>query len=240
MIDRLQGSPYARSEMSRRAGWRVAVGALLALVCHVGASRADVYVVRDENGSIVLTNVPAGSETATTERVLSEAQRRAELAIAPAPPDDFLPWAGAVTPHPDDGRYDEIIRDASDRHDVEFALVKSVIRAESSFDPFAVSSKGAQGLMQLMPGTARMHGVREAFRPRDNVDGGVQHLRMLLDRYGGNLPLTLAAYNAGSGRVEAAGGIPNITETRDYVFKVLRFRKQYLEAEGDDVRQARR
>jgi soluble lytic murein transglycosylase-like protein len=196
-------------------------------------------MVRDENGSIVLTNVPAETETATTERVLSEAQRRAELAVVPAPADDLFPWA-SVTPHPDDGRYDEIIREVSDRHAVEFALVKAVIRAESSFDPFAVSSKGAQGLMQLMPGTARMHGVREAFRPRDNIDGGVQHLRMLLDRYGGNLPLTLAAYNAGSGRVEAAGGVPDITETREYVVKVLRFRKQYLAAEDSDVRQARR
>jgi soluble lytic murein transglycosylase-like protein len=196
-------------------------------------------MVRDENGSIVLTNVPAETETGTTERVLSEAQRRAELAVVAAPAEELFPWA-SVTPHPDDGRYDEIIREASDRHDVEFALVKAVIRAESGFDPFAVSSKGAQGLMQLMPGTARMHGVRESFRPRDNVDGGVQHLRMLLDRYGGNLPLTLAAYNAGSGRVEAAGGVPDITETREYVVKVLRFRKQYLGAEDDDVRQARR
>ena len=75
---------------------------------------------------------------------------------------------------------------------------------------------------------------------RDNVDGGARHLRMLLDRYGGNLPLTLAAYNAGQGRVEAAGGVPDITETREYVFKVLRYRKQYLESEGGGVLQARR
>jgi soluble lytic murein transglycosylase-like protein len=195
-------------------------------------------MVRGEDGAIVLTNVPAETEASTTERVLAEVRQPAEIAVTTAiGPDD---WEPSFAPQPDDGRYDDLIRDAADRHGVEFALVKSVIRAESGFDPFAISRKGAQGLMQLMPGTARMHGVREAFRPHDNIDGGVRHLRMLLDRYGGNLPLTLAAYNAGSGRVEAAGGIPNITETRDYVFKVLRYRKHYLEVDGGHVLQARR
>jgi soluble lytic murein transglycosylase-like protein len=207
----------------------------VALLCQ-SAVRADVYVVRDASGAIVLTNVPAETADSTTERVFAETQRRADFEVAPA----SYAWEASFTPAPDDGRYDELIREVADRHDLEFALVKAVVRAESGFDPFAISRKGAQGLMQLMPATARMHGVRESFRPRDNIDGGVRHLRMLLDRYGGNLPLTLAAYNAGSGRVEAAGGIPDITETREYVFKVLRYRKQYLEEEGAGVLQARR
>jgi soluble lytic murein transglycosylase-like protein len=210
---------------------------LLTLVCRVGLLHADVYVVRDPSGAIVLTNVPAESESSTTERVYQEAQPRAEVQVAPA--SDSYAWEASFTPARDDGRYDAVIREVADRHGLEFALVKAVVRAESGFDPFAISRKGAQGLMQLMPATARMHGVRESFRPRDNIDGGVRHLRMLLDRYGGNLPLTLAAYNAGSGRVEAAGGVPDITETREYVFKVLRYRKQYLE-EGGGVLQARR
>jgi len=197
-----------------------------------------VYVVRDPSGAIVLTNVPAATEASTTERVFAEAERRAEVAIAAA--SDAYGWAPSFAPTRDDGRYDDLIRDVADRRGLEFALVKAVMRAESGFDPFAISRKGAQGLMQLMPATARMHGVRESFRPRDNIEGGARHLRMLLDRYGGNLPLALAAYNAGSGRVEAAGGVPNITETREYVFKVLRYRKQYLEAEGGGVLQARR
>jgi hypothetical protein len=226
------------STMSRRVGWRAGVGALVALVCHASTGLADVYMVRNPDGAIVLTNVPVETETSTTERVLAEEQRRAEFAVTS--PRDQTDWEPALAPRPDDGRYDELIRETADRHGVEFALVKGVIRAESAFDPFAISRVGAQGLMQLMPATARMHGVRESFRPRDNIEGGVRHLRMLLDRYGGNLPLTLAAYNAGSGRVEAAGGVPEITETRDYVFKVLRFRKQYLEADGGHVLQARR
>jgi soluble lytic murein transglycosylase-like protein len=224
--------------MSCRVGWRAGVGALVALACQGAPVRADVYVVRDPNGAIVLTNVPAETEASTTERVFAEQPRRAEVAVTTEL--DPYAWEPSLAPRPDDGRYDEVIRESAARHDVEFALVKAVIRAESAFDPFAISQKGAQGLMQLMPATARMHGVRESFRPRDNIGGGVRHLRMLMDRYGGNLPLTLAAYNAGSGRVERAGGVPDITETREYVFKVLRFRKQYLEAEGGGVLQARR
>jgi len=208
------------------------------LACQVGASRADVYVVRDASGAIVLTNVPAATEASTTERVFAEVEQRAEVALATV--SHAYGWAPSFTPTRDDGRYDDLIQDVADRYGLEFALVKAVMRAESGFDPFAISRKGAQGLMQLMPATARMHGVREWFRPRDNIDGGARHLRMLLDRYGGNLPLTLAAYNAGSGRVEAAGGVPDITETREYVFKVLHYRKQYLEAEGGGVLQARR
>ncbi|HWP66464.1 MAG TPA: lytic transglycosylase domain-containing protein [Candidatus Limnocylindria bacterium] len=207
------------------------------LMAPAGPSHADVYVVRDPSGTIVLTNVPAASETATTERVYADTPGAAAVAVGTVP---AAYWGPSFTPVPDDGRYDELIREVADRHGLEFALVKAIVRAESGFDPFAVSRKGARGLMQLMPATARMHGVRESFRPRDNVDGGARHLRQLLDRYGGNLPLALAAYNAGEARVEAARGIPNIRETRAYVFKVLRYRKRYLEAEGGGVLQARR
>ena len=225
--------------MTRRAGWRAGVvGAVLTLMCHAGTLRADVYVIRDASGAMVLTNVPAATEAATTERVYADgAQDDVGLSRAPS---RLTYWGPRFAPAPDDGRYDDLIRDVADRHSLEFALVKAVVRAESGFDPFAISRKGAQGLMQLMPATARMHGVQQSFRPRDNVDGGARHLRMLLDRYGGNIPLALAAYNAGAARVEAAGGVPDITETRDYVFKVLRYRRQYLEAEGGGVLQARR
>jgi soluble lytic murein transglycosylase len=105
--------------------------------------------------------------------------------------------------------------------------VKAVIKAESAFDRLAVSPKGALGLMQLMPRTAAQHQVRNVFLPRDNIEGGVRHLRLLLDRYGGNLPLVIAAYNAGTGRVEDAGGVPPILETREYLARVLRYRAAY-------------
>ena len=94
--------------------------------------------------------------------------------------------------------------------------MKAVIKAESDFNRLAVSPKGARGLMQLMPETAALHMVRDVFVPRDNIEGGWRHLRMLLDRYHGSVPLAVAAYNAGTRRVEEAGGIPPIPETREY------------------------
>jgi hypothetical protein len=99
-------------------------------------------------------------------------------------------------------------------------LVKAVIQVESEFDPLAVSSKGAQGLMQLMPFTARRFGVADAFEPRQNIFGGVQYLRVLLDQFRGDVDLALAAYNAGENAVLRHGGIPPYKETRGYVRKV--------------------
>lgn len=124
--------------------------------------------------------------------------------------------------------YDQLINEVALRHHVDTALVKAVIRAESDFVPQAVSPKGALGLMQLMPATARLRGVWRAFEPRQNVEGGVSHLRYLLDRYGGNLRLALAAYNAGENAVDAHGGVPPYPETWEYLTRVLRFRDSYL------------
>lgn len=120
-------------------------------------------------------------------------------------------------------RYGEVIRRAAERYGVPERLVSSVIRAESAFNPWAVSDKGARGLMQLMPETASMLGVRNAFDPRQNIDGGVRHLRKLMDRYRNNLPLVLAAYNAGERAVERYRGIPPFPETREYVSRVLAY-----------------
>src|SRR5690242_2326864 len=113
------------------------------------------------------------------------------------------------------------IREISSRHGVDPSLVESVIRAESDFNPTAVSRAGARGLMQLMPKTAVMLGVRDSFNPRENIEGGVRHLRYLLDRYPGNVPLAVAAYNAGEGAVDAHRGIPPFAETQQYVQRVL-------------------
>jgi soluble lytic murein transglycosylase-like protein len=124
------------------------------------------------------------------------------------------------------------IADAAQRYGVPVRLVSAVIRAESGFNPRAVSSKGAQGLMQLMPGTASILGVRNSFDPRQNIDGGVRHLRGLLDRFPDNLALAIAAYNAGEKAVTTHRGIPPYPETRDYVSKVLRF---YGAVQGGDT-----
>src|SRR5437870_11091622 len=124
-------------------------------------------------------------------------------------------------PPADTARYAAEIKAASERYGVPERLVQAVIRVESAFNPKAVSVKGAQGLMQLMPETASMLGVRNSFDPKQNIDGGVRHLRGLIDRFGNDLPLALAAYNAGEKAVVANRGIPPFPETRDYVTRVL-------------------
>jgi soluble lytic murein transglycosylase-like protein len=118
-------------------------------------------------------------------------------------------------------RYSQEIREIAGRHGVDADLVEAVIRVESAFNPRAVSNKGAQGLMQLMPRTASALGVRNAFDPYQNIDGGVRHLRYLLDRYPGNVSLALAAYNAGEKAVDYYRGVPPYAETTQYVHKIL-------------------
>jgi soluble lytic murein transglycosylase-like protein len=115
---------------------------------------------------------------------------------------------------------EKLVREAADRHRVDPALIRAVIQTESNWNPAAYSNKGAGGLMQLIPTTARRFGVNDVFNPQQNIDGGVHYLKTLLDRYNGNLDMALAAYNAGEGAVDRAHGIPAFRETRSYVQKV--------------------
>jgi soluble lytic murein transglycosylase-like protein len=113
-----------------------------------------------------------------------------------------------------------MIREVSARYNVDPALIRAVIETESNWNSKAISRKGALGLMQLVPGTARQLGVDNAFDPKQNLDGGVRYLHSLLERYNGDLDRALAAYNAGPGAVDRARGVPRYRETREYVQKV--------------------
>jgi len=114
-----------------------------------------------------------------------------------------------------------MISQISNKHGVDDKLVKALIRQESGFNPNAVSSAGAQGLMQLMPSTAKSLGVKNSFDPRQNIEGGVKYLRQMLDKYNGNKILALAAYNAGPGAVDKYDGVPPYKETQNYVKAIL-------------------
>ena len=176
---------------------------VLAGLVAVSAAHADTYRMVDGDGGVHLTNAPADP-------------RYRGLPVVSGTATGWLRMT--ETSH---SQYASEIREISARHGVDATLVESVIRAESAFNPTAVSRTGARGLMQLMPKTAVMLGVRDSFNPRENIDGGVRHLRYLLDRYPGNTALAVAAYNAGEGAVDSHRGVPPYAETQQYVQRVL-------------------
>jgi soluble lytic murein transglycosylase-like protein len=166
--------------------------------------------------------VPAGSIMAI-ERAIDPsdpepAEAPAHAAEAAALVDDLRAnelWRHAA------GRFADLIAEAADRNTLDRALLAAVAKVESNFNPYAVSPRGACGILQLMPGTVKRFGVKNVFDAAQNIDAGARYLRFLLDRFGGRVDLALAGYNAGEGAVDRHHGIPPYAETEWYVLKVL-------------------
>ena len=167
---------------------------------------AQIYTWRDADGKLVLSDQPREDKgTMNTYAVSGASTVRATKALVP---------------HVKSALYDASINQHSQRMGVSADLVRAVIQVESAFNPSAVSTKGAMGLMQLMPATALELGVSNPFEPDQNIRGGVAYLKRLLDRYDHKVELALAAYNAGIGNVEKYGDVPPFKETRNYVKKI--------------------
>lgn len=189
---------------------RLALAVVLALVgllwaAPEAAEAQSIWSYTDANGVTHFTNIPRGDPRFQEVRL----SRRRPIGRAPQQRD-----------------YDLLIHATALEYHVPPALVKAVIAAESAFDPEAISRKGAQGLMQLMPKTAATLGVEDAFEPRQNVRGGVNYLREMLDRYG-DVTRAVAAYNAGPTAVDRYNGIPPYRETQAYVERVLTYYRHY-------------
>jgi len=178
------------------------------LMSSASAALAEIYKYTDERGIMHFTNMPTNSKYRP---------------VVPGKKSSII-FGSSVNDH----QYDHIIRMLCREHQMDFSLVKAVIKAESAFNPRAVSRKGAQGLMQLMPGTARDLCVDDPFDPYDNLQGGVRYLRQMLDIFNGNVTLAVAAYNAGPGAVQNSNTVPPYPETRMYVRRVLQYHREYL------------
>lgn len=202
-----------------------------ALLLPFGEADATIYKYELEDGTVLFTTEPQrgmtpveiiGDEPARSRPAPATGSRRER--VIPDPP---------ARPNPNPTRspdaFDDIIREAAEAYDLPFEFIKAVIRAESGFDPHAISHVGAQGLMQLMPRTAESLNCEDPFDPRQNIMAGTQYLRVLANRFGGDFNLVLAAYNAGQGLVNNVGGIP-YQDTRRYIQRVYQYYQEYLAA----------
>ncbi len=182
--------------------------AVLSLAAVGSAAAGSTYRFEDGEGVVHYTNVPSDPRYGFIRRD-AEPERAKPAAVDPV---------GALSRGV--RAFAHLIRTTAERHGVDARLVEAIVQTESAGNPTAVSPKGARGLMQLMPERAAELGVRDSFDPVQNVDGGVRHMRDLLQRFGGDVTLALAAYNAGEAAVRAHGGVPPYTETREYVRRV--------------------
>lgn len=221
--------------------WSPRVALVAALLAQPLTARAQIWMSRGADGSLHFTNVPQQRGSNARVFISSRDTQRpaptaapdvppAPVALPPAPGVSAETRARYLTTARDPSRYarfDAYIREASQLYQLPEALLRAVIRQESDFNPYSVSSSGALGLMQLLPSTATSMTVRDPFDPRQNILGGARYLRVLANTFNGDLILTLAAYNAGSGAVIRYGTVPPYDETQHYVRQVLRYYYEY-------------
>ncbi|MCM2358222.1 MAG: lytic transglycosylase domain-containing protein [Geobacteraceae bacterium] len=188
--------------------------ALLTVLLSMAQAFADIYKYEDAEGVLHFTDAPTDRRFKVFMRDIKKDQRlRTSFRL------------GGCAKDPKE--FEPIIDSCALEYGVDKSLVKAVIQAESGYNPNAVSPKGAAGLMQLMPKTAQGLKVVNSFDPAENIRGGVRYLRFLLDTFKGDVPMALAAYNAGLSKVARYGGIPPYQETRNYVAKVMNYRSAY-------------
>lgn len=188
-----------------------------------GSVLADIYVFRDEDGVVHYTNIEPPPQY-RLDKVIRDHKKTHSSASS-----NGLRFGkrGATKVSP---QVQSIISDAANALQVDQALVRAIIHAESSFNVNAISSKGASGLMQLMPATAKRYGVQDIFDPEQNIWGGVRYMRDLLAMFDDNVTLALAAYNAGENAVIRYGGIPPYRETQNYVERVIKLHQTYRDS----------
>lgn len=193
----------------------------------------NIYKFKDADGNILFTNVVNARKKPQGESFRQYTKLERVTWFKDTNVHKYGNWGAsefAVRPSFSKNRnaFDDIIKKFALAQNVDHGLVKAIIHTESGFNPSARSKPGAQGLMQLMPATAGMYGVNDAYNPAENIGAGTKHIKYLINRYNNNLELALAAYNAGEGNVKKYGGIPPFAETQDYVKRVLsRYRNLY-------------
>jgi len=197
------------------------LGPVMLLTC--APASAQIVSVLDERGQRVYINTtppPARSTASAKNGTASSNATKGDLLASGLNGGSTSPAVGGASHGLTSARLEELVQSTAARHGVDANLVRAVIETESGGNPSAVSRKGAVGLMQLMPTTALELGVKNMYSAEQNLEAGVRYLHTLLDRYAGDLDKALAAYNAGAGAVDRAGGVPKYRETRDYVKKV--------------------
>jgi len=207
---------------------------VLAIGLAAGGAHAEFYRYVDDQGVVHLTDSPTSRSYAKYQPTIHGSgkgisiitRRSSILGLGRREIRYSLGSLSLPEGRPEPSSYDDMIERVAVRHGVPAALIKAVVKTESNFQRHAVSSKGAQGLMQLMPATAADLGVEDAFSAEQNVRGGTRYLRAMIDRYG-DWKQALAAYNAGPGAVDQYGGIPPYQETREYVERVLHYYRRY-------------